>query len=223
MEEPQCTWRGDAGGQTWLPMPTPPGWACSPQTWQDFSLLPLLAAAPGNSMPSLGGISSQSPRVRSSPVGRARLPPTCLGAKGAAPLLPLQSSVGAGLLLIDPRLEEQLLTNPGSRSSPTSPYITLHHPTSPYITPHRCPPSPQIITPHHRPASSPHITQPRRPTSPPHITPTSPHLQQQLQEAGSMVRGSPPSWGGVGFQSLGVGREVQACEGLYLLRPSTGI
>lgn len=139
----------------------------SPKTWQDFSLLTLLAAAPGNAMPSHGGISSQSPRVRSSPVGRAQLPPTCLGAKGAAPFLPLQSSVGAGLLLIDPRLEEQLLTNPGSRSSPTSPYITLHHPTSPHIAPHRCPPSPQIITPHHRPTSPSLATPHRRPTSPP--------------------------------------------------------
>lgn len=198
----------------------------SPKTWQDFSLLTLLAAAPGNAMPSHGGISSQSPRVRSSPVGRAQLPPTCLGAKGAAPFLPLQSSVGAGLLLIDPRLEEQLLTNPGSRSSPTSPYITLHHPTSPHITSHRpalLPP----ITPNHHPASSPCIIAPHHPASSPHIAaPHHPHVPPPPAAAPGgrqHGKGEPTQLGGVGFQSLGVGREVQACEGLYLLRPSMGI
>lgn len=195
----------------------------SPKTWQDFSLLTLLAAAPGNAVPSHGGISSQSPRVRSSPVGRAGSPPPAWGRRAQPLSSPCRARWVRGCYSLTPGLRSSCSPTQAAGAAPhrpISPYITPHRPTSPRIAE---PPSPRIIALHRRPASSPHITQPHHPTSLPHITPTSPHLQQQLQEAGSMVRGSPPSWGGVGFPSLGVGREVQACEGLYLLRPSTGI
>lgn len=220
MEEPQCTWRGDAGGQTWLPMHTPPGITQPPDVAGFFPIAPFAccsrecrAFTRRNLLPEPQG--SQQP-CRTSPA-----PPHLPGAKGAAPLLPLQSSV-RGCYSLTPGLWSSCSPTQAAGAAP-------HCPISPYITPHR-PTSLPPITPNHRPASSPCIAALHRPTSPslvtPHRRPTSPprppHLQQQLQEAGSMVRGSPPSWG-ADFQSLGVGREVQACEGLYLLRPSTGI
>lgn len=220
VEEPQCTWRGDAGGQTWLPMHTPPGITQPPDVAGFFPIAPFAccsrecrAFTRRNLLPEPQG--SQQP-CRTSPA-----PPHLPGAKGAAPLLPLQSSV-RGCYSLTPGLWSSCSPTQAAGAAP-------HRPISPYITPHR-PTSLPPITPNHRPASSPCIAALHRPTSPslvtPHRRPTSPprppHLQQQLQEAGSMVRGSPPSWG-ADFQSLGVGREVQACEGLYLLRPSTGI
>lgn len=160
----------------------------SPQTGQDFSLLPLSAAAPGNAVPSHGGISSQSPRVCSSPVGRAGSPPPAWGRRAQPLSSPCRARWVRGCYSLTPGLRSSCSPTQAAGTAP-------HRPISPRIAAPHHPKSSSCITAlHHRPTSPSLVAPHRRPTSPPRPPP--PAAAPGGRQHG---KGEPTQLGGGGF------------------------